>query len=82
MTEEARSISLPADIAYGEVAGIETILDRESLSRVCRSMHELFGLSVRIFSPAGVLLADVHTEAAICRYVNSFEGGRPACTSV
>jgi two-component system, NarL family, sensor histidine kinase BarA len=78
----ARSPSISTELAYGEVPGIEAILDRESLTKVCRSIHDLFGLSVRLFSLSGSLLADVHTEASICRYVNTLEAGRPACAGV
>jgi two-component system, NarL family, sensor histidine kinase BarA len=76
------STSISAELAYGEVEGIETILDRESLTKVCRSIHDLFGLSIRLFSLSGALLADVHTEASICRYMNTLESGRPACARV
>jgi two-component system, NarL family, sensor histidine kinase BarA len=74
--------TLPTELAYGEVEGIESILDRESLTKVCRSIHDLFGLSIRLFSNSGALLADVHTEASICRYVNTLEAGRPACAEI
>ena len=46
-----------ADLAYGEIAQLEELIDRESLREVCRSFFELFGLSIRIFSGRGVLLA-------------------------
>jgi two-component system, NarL family, sensor histidine kinase BarA len=75
-------ISLSDELSYGELQGIESILDRESLTRVCRSIHDLFGLSIRLFSNTGALLADVHTEASICRYVNTLDAGRPACAEV
>jgi signal transduction histidine kinase len=40
----------------------------------------LFGLSIRVFSARGVLLANVHEERSICRYVNSLPSGRVACS--
>ncbi|MCA9574598.1 MAG: ATP-binding protein [Polyangiales bacterium] len=70
------------DIALGDVAKLEEVVDREALTQVCRSFFELFSLSVRIFSSSGVLLADVHEEQSICRYVNGLTGGRDACRSV
>ena len=69
-----------ADIAYGEVSQLEELIDRDSLREVCRSFFDLFGLSIRIFSARGVLLASVHEERSICRYVNSLTRGRVACS--
>ncbi|HEY2734370.1 MAG TPA: ATP-binding protein [Polyangiales bacterium] len=69
-----------ADIAYGEVTQLEDLIDRDSLREVCRSFFDLFGLSIRIFSARGVLLASVHEERSICRYVNSLTRGRVACS--
>jgi two-component system sensor histidine kinase BarA len=69
-----------ADIAYGEIAHIEELIDRDSLREVCRSFFDLFGLSIRVFSARGVLLANVHEERSICRYVNSLARGRVACS--
>jgi two-component system, NarL family, sensor histidine kinase BarA len=72
--------SNPADIAYGEITHLEELIDRESLREVCRSFFELFGLSIRVFSARGVLVASVHEERSICRYVNSLTRGRVACS--
>jgi two-component system sensor histidine kinase BarA len=72
--------SQPADIAYGEITQLEELIDRESLREVCRSFFELFGLSIRVLSARGVLLASVHEERSICRYVNSLTRGRVACS--
>jgi two-component system sensor histidine kinase BarA len=69
-----------ADIAYGEVIHLEELIDRDSLREVCRSFFELFGLSIRVLSTRGVLLASVHEERSICRYMNSLTRGRVACS--
>jgi two-component system sensor histidine kinase BarA len=69
-----------ADISYGEIANLEDLIDRESLREVCRSFFDLFGLSIRVFSARGALLANVHEERSICRYVNSLSKGRVACS--
>ena len=68
-----------ADIAYGDVSNLEELIDRDSLREVCRSFFDLFGLSIRVVSARGVLLASVHDERSICRYVNSLTRGRVAC---
>jgi two-component system, NarL family, sensor histidine kinase BarA len=65
----------------GEVRRLEDVLDRESLARLCHSFFDLFNLPVRVFSRDGRLLADVHEERAICRYLNMFPGGRRACAA-
>ena len=70
----------PADIAYGDISQLEELIDRDSLREVCRSFFDLFGLSIRVFSARGVLLASVHEERTICRYVNSLTRGRVACS--
>ncbi|MEY4581614.1 MAG: hypothetical protein RL701_6317 [Pseudomonadota bacterium] len=69
-----------ASIAYGEVTHLEELIDRDSLREVCRSFFELFGLSIRVLSARGVLLASVHEERSICRYINSLSRGRVACS--
>lgn len=69
-----------ADISYGEIANLEELIDRESLREVCRSFFDLFGLSIRVFSARGALLATVHEERSICLYINSLTKGRAACS--
>jgi two-component system, NarL family, sensor histidine kinase BarA len=69
-----------SDLAYAEIANLEDLIDRDSLREVCRSFYDLFGLSIRVFSARGVLLANVHEERSICRYVNSLPSGRVACS--
>ena len=69
------------DIALGDVARLEDVVDREALTEVCRSFYGLFGLSIRVLSQEGTLLADVHEERDICRYVNTLQAGRRACTA-
>ena len=67
-----------ADLHHGEIANLEDLIDRESLREVCRSFFDLFGLSIRVFSARGALLANVHEERSVCRYANSFPDGRRA----
>jgi signal transduction histidine kinase len=72
---------ITADLHHGEIANLEDLIDRDSLREVCRSFFDLFGLSIRVFSVRGALLANVHEERSICRYVNSFGDGRRACAT-
>ena len=68
-----------ADLHHGEIANLEDLIDRDSLREVCRSFFDLFGLSIRVFSARGSLLANVHEERSICRYVNAFSEGGKLC---
>jgi two-component system, NarL family, sensor histidine kinase BarA len=68
------------DLAYGEITHLEELIDRDSMREVCRSFFELFGLSIRVLSARGVLLASVHEERSICQYVNTLAHGRVACS--
>jgi two-component system sensor histidine kinase BarA len=70
-----------ADLHHGEIANLEDLIDRDSLREVCRSFFDLFGLSIRVFSARGALLANVHEERSICRYINNFPEGRRACAA-
>lgn len=79
MTVEARGLN--AKLALADVARLEEVVDRDALADVCRSFHGLFGLSIRVYSREGALLADVHTEQALCQYVNTLPQGRTACSS-
>ena len=44
-----------------------------------RSFHALFGISLRVFSSDGFLLAESVTEQPICNYVGTLPEGRLAC---
>jgi signal transduction histidine kinase len=68
-----------AELAYADLDHLEAVLDRDAVADLCRDFHELFGISVRVISAAGGLLADVHNDQAICRYVNELDGGSKAC---
>ena len=78
-------MSLPpekSDLALAEIARLDDIVDRGALAEVCRSFFELFALPIRVFSRDGTLLSDVHEEQAICRYVNTLENGKVACSAL
>jgi len=73
--------SSTADISYGEIADLEDLIDRASLREVCRSFYDLFGISIRVLSRTGSLLANVHEERSICKYVNTLTHGKTACAT-
>ncbi len=70
------------DLMHADITRLEDVVDKQALAQVCRSFFELFGISIRVFSKAGSMLADVHEERAICRYVNSLASGRKACSTI
>lgn len=58
---------------------LEDVIDREALDDLCNSIHELFGIGVRVYSSEGALLANVANELELCRYINELPGSRAAC---
>ena len=70
----------PMSLVMADVARLEDLVDREALGQICRSFFELFGIAIRVFSSSGAMLADVHEEREVCRYVNGLAGGRLACS--
>jgi signal transduction histidine kinase len=54
-------------------------MDRATLTDLCKTMHGLFGIGVRVYSSQDVLLANIATELEVCRYVNELPGSRAAC---
>ena len=70
-----------SDPTLFEASQLEELIDRDSLREVCRSFFDLFGLSIRVFSARGPLLANVHEQQQLCRLVNGVAAGRSACRS-
>jgi len=58
---------------------IEDIVDRDALEELLRSVHDLFGIGVRIYSSEGALLANVASALDACTLVNQLPEGRLAC---
>ena len=73
MSDVARQSGV--DLTFGDVAGLDEVVDREALRDVCRSFFDLFGISVRIFSASGALLADAHEEPEVHTYLRTLAGG-------
>lgn len=70
-----------ADLLMGDVVRLEDVLTRDAVMTVCKSFFALFGLPVRVISHEGDLLADVHQDRPLCRYLNTLGSGEKACTS-
>ncbi|MDB4941392.1 MAG: Osmosensitive channel histidine kinase KdpD [Labilithrix sp.] len=58
---------------------IEDVVDRESLEEMCRSVEEIFGINVRVYSADGALLVNIASDLEVCSLVNEASGGRLAC---
>lgn len=67
------------DVRHADLRELEEVLERESLNEICRSVFDLFKISVRVFSSSGTLLSGVHEEQAVCAYVNGIPQGRIEC---
>jgi signal transduction histidine kinase len=70
-----------ADILLGDVSRLEDVLSRDAVIRVAKSFFALFGLPVRVISDEGGLLADVHRDQPLCRYLNTVPDGASKCTA-
>jgi two-component system, NarL family, sensor histidine kinase BarA len=69
------------DVVGDAAIALEDVIDREALEDLCKSVHALFGIGIRVYSSQGALLANVANELGICRYVNEIAGSRVACGS-
>ena len=58
---------------------LEDVVDREALQDLCISVHELFGIGVRVYASQGALLASVANELEVCRHLNEVTVTRAAC---
>ena len=67
------------DILMGDVVRLQDVIDRASASAVCKSLFDLFGVPVRLIAREGDLLADVHCERSLCRYVNALPEATRSC---
>lgn len=70
----------PTSNVLGDVPiALEDVVDREALDDLCKTVHNLFGIGVRVYSSQGVLLSNVAVELEICKAVNEVGGSRAAC---
>lgn len=77
MSDEAL---LPSNEVVGDAPiALEDVVDREALEDLCKGIHSLFGIGVRVYSSRGALLANVANELEVCRAINDVAGSRAAC---
>jgi two-component system, NarL family, sensor histidine kinase BarA len=68
-------------LTMGATLRLEDLVERSSLQEVMRSFSTLFGLSARVFSSDGQLLADCAEQQMLCQYLNQLPDGRAACNT-
>jgi two-component system, NarL family, sensor histidine kinase BarA len=57
------------ELTLGSSLSLEELVDRSALAEMATSFHELFGVPLRIFSEAGVLLADASVQPLVYEYL-------------
>ncbi len=57
------------ELTLGSSVSLEELVDRSALSEMATSFHGLFGVPLRIFSEAGVLLADASIQPEAYEYL-------------
>jgi two-component system sensor histidine kinase BarA len=62
-------------------SSIEVLVEPDAILSVCRSVHDLFGVGVRVYSAGGTQLAAVAPELELCRYANEFSESSKACAA-
>ncbi|MBX3223552.1 MAG: PocR ligand-binding domain-containing protein [Labilithrix sp.] len=67
------------DVVGDQPIALEDVVDRDALDDLCKSIHALFGIGVRVYASQGALLANVANELELCRYINEVPGSRAAC---
>jgi signal transduction histidine kinase len=70
------------ELTLGNGVKLEELVDREVLGEILTSAHDLFQISLRIFSEDGKLLADAGREIELYAYLATFRGARSALDQV
>ena len=67
------------NLTLGTDIRLQELVDKDALRDMIRSFQGLFGISLRIFSADGFLLAEAVAEQEICKYIAGLPDGRMAC---
>jgi signal transduction histidine kinase len=76
-----RSLNEAYEVVGDGPIHLEDVVDRDALTEVCKSIHALFGIGVRVYSQDGALLGGAASELEPCGFVNQIAAGRVACAS-
>ena len=66
-------------LTLGTDIRLQDLVDKDALRDMIRSFHALFGISLRVFSADGFLLAEAFAEQEVCKYIAGLPDGRMAC---
>lgn len=58
------------ELTMGSSLSLEELVERKALGEMATSFYELFGVPLRVFSDAGVLLADASEQPAVYDFMN------------
>lgn len=70
------------ELTIGQKFELEELLDRPSLVEMSESLEDLFGVSLRIYSASGALLADTRSVPALYALLEQRSQGRAAVQKV
>lgn len=78
MTQGASTLD---ELTMGRAVELESLVDRKALGELAESARKLFGVSLRIFSKSGALLADASVRPSLYAYLEEFKPGQAAVAS-
>jgi len=58
------------ELTMGSSLSLEELIERKALGEMATSFYDLFGVPLRVFSEAGVLLADASDQPAVYDFLN------------
>lgn len=70
------------ELTLGEGVRLDDLIDRSTLGEMLQSVHELFGIPIRVFTRDGRQLADVAPDLALYRHLSEYRAVRIAVDKV
>jgi len=70
------------ELTLGGGMSLEELISRDGLTEMVKSVHQLFGVPIRVFAEGGKLLADAADSVDLYAYLNTSRAGRAALSDV
>jgi signal transduction histidine kinase len=70
------------ELTLGNGISLEELVSRDGLTEMVKSVHQLFGVPIRVFTEDGKLLADAAESVELYAYLNTSRAGRAALSEV
>jgi signal transduction histidine kinase len=70
------------ELTLGNSISLEELVSRDGLTEMVKSVHQLFGVPIRVFTEDGKLLADAAESVELYAYLNTSRAGRAALSDV